>query len=220
MEKLFSPEGVWVCPKCGSLAAAIRCPQCRFSIYAGFVPRLVSSLVDGLILWPFAYLFLFLRCPSLGAYFSVTILGFIFYRTYHIGFVALWGQTPGKMLARIRVAKLDGSPVDWGNALLRNSVETILATVVYGLEIKAALGVTGAQYMAADFFERGKVVQALVPSAALYIAWASRAFVASEFVVLWMNRKKRAIHDFIAGTVVLHDPRLPLFPRRKAGKSA
>jgi uncharacterized RDD family membrane protein YckC len=172
-------------------------------------------VADGFIIWPFVYFFLFLRCQSLEIYFIVTVFGFFFYRFYHIGFVALWGQTPGKMLARIRVARLDGSRVNWANAFLRNSVESALAAVVYFLEFKAALGVSPAQYSAADLFERGAVVQALVSPAVVYISWASKLFVASEFGVLLFNQKKRAIHDFIAGTVVLHDPRLPVLPWKR-----
>jgi uncharacterized RDD family membrane protein YckC len=30
-----------------------------------------------------------------------------------------------------------------------------------------------------------------------------------EIIVLLTNKKRRAIHDFVAGTVVIHDPRLP-----------
>ena len=48
-----------------------------------------------------AKLFLFLRSNSLNAYLAVTIFGFIFFRLYNILFVALWGQTPGKMVEKV-----------------------------------------------------------------------------------------------------------------------
>jgi uncharacterized RDD family membrane protein YckC len=214
ISKLINRQGEWNCPRCGKRAGGIKCPACGFSIYAGFVPRFLASVVDGLIVWPFAYLFLFLRNQSLDVYEFVTILGFCFYRFYHIFFVARWGQTPGKMIARIKVVRLDGSPVGWREAFLRNSVETFLAAIVYFLELKAATHVSAVDYAAAAVSTRAALVQAFVPSYTVIISWLSKGYVMSEFVVLWLNRKKRAIHDFIAGTVIIHDPRLPLFPWR------
>jgi hypothetical protein len=44
---------------------------------------------------------------------------------------------------------------------------------------------------------------------------ASKLYVYSEYVVMWMNKRKRAIHDFIGGTVVIHDPRQSILPWRR-----
>jgi uncharacterized RDD family membrane protein YckC len=149
----------------------------------------------------------------------VTIFGFLFYRLYHIACVALWGQTPGKMIARIKVVRVNGTNVGWGHALLRNSVETLLAAVIYYIELRAATHVSPETYAAADFYARDRLVQVFVPHLTVYIAWASRVYVGSEFVVMWLNRRKRAIHDFIGGTVVIHDPRLPTFPWKRLAEA-
>src|SRR5258708_16947922 len=100
---VFLKTGEWVCPKCGERASGPKCASCKFCIYAGFLPRVLSSVADGLVVWPVARLFLFLRNHSLTAFWIVTVVGFFFYRLYHIFFVATWGQTPGKMIARIKV---------------------------------------------------------------------------------------------------------------------
>ena len=95
-----------------------------------------------------------------------------------------------------------------------------MAAIVYFLELKAATHVSAADYTAAAVSSRAALVQVFVPSYTVIISWLSKGYVMSEFVVLWLNRKKRAIHDFIAGTVIIHDPRLPLFPwKGKAEKS-
>jgi uncharacterized RDD family membrane protein YckC len=39
---------------------------------------------------------------------------------YHIGMEAMLGATVGKMVLGIRVVKLDGSPISWGEAIVRN----------------------------------------------------------------------------------------------------
>ena len=214
-EKIFSSSGEWICPRCGKAARGSKCPSCKFCIYAGIVPRVLASVVDGLLVWSFARFFLYLRNESLPAFWIVTITGFFFYRLYHIFFVAKWGQTPGKMAAKIKVVRLDGSPVGWSHALLRNSVETLLAMVIYYLEFKAATLVSASEFAAADFSKRAAMIDALVPPLAVYISWTSRVYVGSEFVVMWMNRKKRAIHDFIGGTVVVHDPSMPFLPWKR-----
>jgi len=221
--RVFSDTGEWGCPNCGERSNGPNCIECKFCIYAGFLPRVLSSLVDKGIIWSIARLFLLVRNYSLTGFWTVTIFGFLFYRFYHIGCVALWGQTPGKMVAKIKVVKVDGSRASWMNAFLRNSVETLLTTSILLLEVRAVTLITAAEFNGTEFGKRSALMNDLVPESALYISLAMQAFVLSEFVVLFLNKKKRAIHDFIAGTVVIHDPRLPFIPetpkvweRRKA----
>jgi uncharacterized RDD family membrane protein YckC len=211
-QRIFSETGQWTCPRCGEKSTGPNCGNCRFCIYAGFLPRVFSSLVDKGFIWSAAQLFLLARNFSLTSFWVVTIFGFLFYRFYHIACVALWGQTPGKMAAKIKVVRMKGSAAGWGNAFLRNSVETLLTSAVLVLEMKAVTMVSPAQFAATDFAKRAALMDRFVPEVAVYIAWATQAFVLSEFVVLFLNKRKRAIHDFIAGTVVIHDPRLPFLP--------
>ena len=211
-QKYFSETGGWVCPRCGEKSTGPNCGRCRFCIYAGFWVRVLASAVDKILITGAARLFLLVRNYSLAWFGWVTVLGFVFYRFYHIGCVALWGQTPGKMAARIKVVRMDGSPAGLRRAFLRNSVETLLTTVVLVLELIAMTKVVPAEFAAADLSKRPDLVDAFVPQTATYVAWATQAFVLSEFVVLFLNKKKRAIHDFIAGTVVVHDPKLPFLP--------
>jgi uncharacterized RDD family membrane protein YckC len=213
--RVFSETGEWTCPQCGEKSTGPKCGRCKFCIYAGFLPRVFSSVVDKGVIWSAAHLFLLVRNFSLTGFWGVTIFGFLFYRFYHIGCVALWGQTPGKMAAKIKVVRVNGSAATLGNAFLRNSVETLLTLVVLVLEMKAVTMVSTVEFAATDFAKRAALMDSFVPEIAVYIAWATQAFVLSEFVILFLNKKKRAIHDFIAGTVVIHDPRLPFFPRRR-----
>lgn len=216
MERVtFTTDGHWNCPKCGVPASGKKCANCKFLIYAGFVPRVVAGLVDGGITWTAAKLFLTLRVNSLDAFLAVTILGFVFFRVYNIVFVALWGQTPGKMVARIHVVQVDGSPVGWGHAILRNSVETAITIVLYYYEIHAALSIPRESFTAALIDQREALMKTLIPHNAVYFALASKLYVYSEYVVMWLNKRKRAIHDFIGGTVVIHDPRQAILPWRR-----
>lgn len=214
-DKYFSPTGEWTCPKCGEKSTGPKCGKCRFCIYAGFWARVLASIVDKIIIMGTTRLFLLIRTYSLTGFSLVTVAGFLFYRFYHIGCVALWGQTPGKMAAKIKIVKLSGVPASLLNAFLRNSVETTLVTIVLILELIAVSKVVPAEFAMADFAKKNALIDAFIPKTATYVSWASQVFVLSEFVVLFLNKKKRAIHDFIAGTVVVHDPRLPFLPWEK-----
>jgi uncharacterized RDD family membrane protein YckC len=44
---------------------------------------------------------------------------------YYIVMEAMWGATLGKMALGIRVVKLDGSPISWGEAVTRNLLRII-----------------------------------------------------------------------------------------------
>lgn len=55
-----------------------------------------------------------------------TLLQFIIYWGYYIAFELLWqGQTPGKRWTKIRVVRLDGNPVGFGEVAIRNLVRII-----------------------------------------------------------------------------------------------
>jgi uncharacterized RDD family membrane protein YckC len=44
---------------------------------------------------------------------------------YYIVMEAIWGATLGKMMLGIRVVKLDGSPISWGESIIRNLLRII-----------------------------------------------------------------------------------------------
>jgi uncharacterized RDD family membrane protein YckC len=44
---------------------------------------------------------------------------------YYIVMEAMWGATLGKMALGIRVVKLDGSPISWGESIIRNLLRII-----------------------------------------------------------------------------------------------
>lgn len=120
------------------------------------------------------------------------------------------------MIARIHVVRLDGSPVGWIHATLRNSVEALIAAGIYYYEIHAALSIPPADFAAALIEQREALMSTLIPAGTIQLLTkASLYYVRSEYVVMWMNKRKRAIHDYIAGTVVIHDPRQAILPWRR-----
>lgn len=216
MERVrFTEDGHWNCPKCGAQASGKKCNNCKFLIYAGFLPRAVSGLADSGIIKGAVWLFLFLRCNSLVSYIVITLIGFLFFRLYNILFVALWGQTPGKMLARIHIVQTDGSLVGWWHAILRNSVETIIVSVMTFFEIYVVLHMPHEDFARTMMAQREELMQKMMPAFTHYLGFTMMVYAYSEYVVMWFNKRKRAIHDFIGGTIIIHDPREDMLPWRR-----
>ena len=92
--------------------------------YVGFWRRFVAWLIDAIILviisvvknyYPFP-----MSWETLVLHTKVTLIAdFIIPIIYAIGFWTWRGQTPGKMIMRVRIIKTDGSPIGIGRAILR-----------------------------------------------------------------------------------------------------
>jgi len=172
--------------------------------YAGFWPRLGSHLLDFIILLPIGALVLWgssaFRMFDLYYLLPGTVLA-LFYSVY---LVRRYGGTPGKLIVGIRIRKLDGEPVGYREAFLRSLPDFILATLGSIAFIIAVFHMTEAEYHSLAIMERTKRTLELAPSWYSPLYWIQTAWVWGELIVLLTNRKRRALHDFIAGTVVVH----------------
>jgi uncharacterized RDD family membrane protein YckC len=105
--------------------------------YVGVGRRLLALIVDGIILlfvgWIIAFVF-----PSSGVITAGgdawdrfkhmgpgTVLQIIIPFVYYIVMEAMQGATVGKIALGIRVVKLDGSPMSWGESIVRNLLRIV-----------------------------------------------------------------------------------------------
>jgi|ERR1017187_4240231 uncharacterized RDD family membrane protein YckC len=172
--------------------------------YAGFWPRLGALLLDLLIMMPIIALTFWgeTRYRLFALYYFVpsTLVG-LFYSVY---LVRRFGGTPGKLIVGIRIRKLDGGPVGYREAFLRylpDFVFTLLTSVALILPL---LQMTDGEYQSLAFVERTMRIAKLAPSWYKPLQIVQQVWVWGELVVLLTNSKRRALHDFIAGTVVVH----------------
>jgi uncharacterized RDD family membrane protein YckC len=175
-------------------------------IYAGFWPRFAALWLDILVMSPIIAFAWWgnehFRLFDLYYFIPGTLFGF-FYSVY---LVQRFGGTPGKRLMKIRIAKVNGDPVTYREALLRYFPEWLLTIGSSVALMIAALHVTDAQFFAASsFIERAHLMQSATPSWNWPMQIALNIWVWSEFIVMLTNKKRRAIHDFIAGTIVIKD---------------
>lgn len=170
-------------------------------VYAGFWLRLGSGLAD-----TFFRAIVFILVYFVSAQFYVSEIGKclppLIYLVIELFTLKALGQTPGDMLMGIQVVKLDLSKVTWVEVILRMFVRilymlgTILTTY---LLLKGSITHTdlvahplSSNFSYKDFADR---------------LWYLMVFwTGSEFFVLLTNRRKRALQDLMAGTVVVLSP--------------
>jgi uncharacterized RDD family membrane protein YckC len=159
--------------------------------YAGFWPRLGALLLDDgvyhFFIWPVLRALVF--WVNLGSsLFPVylAILGMPFGVFYSVYLVRRFGGTLGKLAIGLRIRKPDGKPVGYREALLRFCPCLLLcALLAVVASLRLAVPVARAAYE---------------PILILYVVW-----LLADLIVLLGDPKRRALHDYIAGTVVIYD---------------
>ena len=175
--------------------------------YAGFWKRLGANLLDLLVQLPImAFCFWGMSNYRLFQvyWFLPNILFDLFYDVY---LVRRYGGTPGKLLMGIRICKVNGEPVGYREAFLRELPRTLLGIMTAVGPMLALLLLSDAEYQHLDVEGRSKRIDELTPFWQTPFQWIQSAWIWSELIVLLTNKKRRALHDFIAGTVVVFAPR-------------
>jgi len=184
--------------------------------YAGFWKRLGAGWIDGFaLLLPTIFLLWLNSVSRTWAFLTEFPLAFLVY-AYEIYFHGRSGQTIGKRSVNIKVMSLDGSAITWRQAFLRSSVGVGLGVLYLISTLAALFNITEADFSALSWPELAVKKAALSPYIN-EITIAMYAWMASEVVVLLFNRKKRALHDFIAGTVVVETSHEPVETMSAAG---
>lgn len=178
-------------------------PIAEQSKYASFWQRLGAHLLDFCILIPIIALSFWGNEQSrlFSAYYFFP--GLVFSLWFHAYLVKRYGGTPGKLIVGIRISTLKGEPVGYREAALRYSVLFVLGAISQIALIQSTLGMSDADYLALNWQEKMLRIQELAPSWFESVTLLTNIWVWSEFVVMLTNKKRRAIHDFIAGTVVV-----------------
>ena len=172
------------------------------NIYSGFWSRLGANLLDMLISTPFILLLTYINSLSLHIYFFTLIPNLVFLFWYHIYMPKRYGGTPGKIIAGIKIVKLDSSFIGWKESFLRHSVFLTLSIISIAMTVISILRADHEIYSNLPRLERIGYLSSLSPGTNL-ISALSNIWIWSEVVVLLINKRKRAIHDYIAGTVII-----------------
>ncbi len=173
------------------------------SLYAGFWVRLASMLLDLIFMLPVIFVILYLNGLGKNVYFYTLIPSLAFGFWYDIYLPKKYGWTPGKRVAGIKILRLDGKTIGWKEAILRHSVMFFLTLLSSIWMTMSLLSADDAIFKNLSWIEQAQYLKSLSPDFFKFYTWASNIWIYSEFIVLLLNKRKRAIHDYLAGTVIV-----------------
>jgi uncharacterized RDD family membrane protein YckC len=142
--------------------------------YAGFWRRAAAVFLDALIVIGVALAIDWIVRPE-PPWRGIPDVGYLVFQLfYSVYLVYRFGGTPGKLIMRLRIVRVDGRAVTLRRAFLRHFPEFLFSL----------LGFVG-------------------PSWEPYERVLLQIWIWSELIVMLTNKRRRALHDFIAGTVVI-----------------
>ena len=175
--------------------------------YAGIFRRVGAGLIDAAIILFFMFGIHWLSPHSRlidGIWVVVIYFAGLVYSVY---LVKRFGGTPGKRLLNLRICRTDGSAIGYREAILRESVQTVLGGVLTIGMLMALLSVSSADYLSYELIERAEFLREHAPAWYGFVDNCYNVWLFSEYIVMLTNKRRRSLHDLIAGTVVIHEVR-------------
>lgn len=160
--------------------------------YRTFWPRFCAGFVDGIVFLPLSLFLQWLspRVPT-GALALLYVVSTMTGLAYNVLLHGIYGATLGKMAMGVKVLDVSEARLSMRQAFLRDSPWIILTIVevVFGLRVIAQGG------------NPLRPQEALAVPAAL--SAVSLLWFLAEMATMLLNDKRRALHDWIAGSVVV-----------------
>jgi uncharacterized RDD family membrane protein YckC len=167
--------------------------------YETFGRRFWAGAVDGIVYSPIDYIVKICISYELNVLSSLGLLiissfGYLIYSIISHG---LFGQTIGKWLCRVKVMENNSlKPINLKVASIRDGIPVALLTtnIIYFLS-QSDSGKT--------FFEKITKLLKNGETGFNIVAWISILWFICEVATMLTNKKRRALHDYLAGTVVI-----------------
>lgn len=177
--------------------------------FAGFWIRSASLLID---MGFFFFVLLAIQHAIGDLVYDYNVCGFysLAFLLFDFFLMKRWNQSLGKMALGIKVMKSDYSTIGWKEIILRDTLDILsnaweflrAGLILVGL-IAVNLIWVPSNMTPGPFKNWPEIITRDLSF--LYLIWGS-----SEVVILLTNHRKRALHDFLAGTVVVIDQELKL----------
>jgi len=173
------------------------------NVYADLWTRIAARIVDLVVMLPVAGLILYINGLSKDAYFYAILPNLAIYIWYEVYLVKRYGGTPGKLIMGIKIVQKNGDDVDWHASFMRYLVTFCLS--LSGIFIMMwTLGlIDDATYVSMGFMKRTQLLSEINPLMSKIQTFTSLAWTLAGIIAILSNKRKRAVHDYIAGTVVI-----------------
>jgi len=169
--------------------------------FSGFWSRLGANLLDMLIIMPFIILIQFINSLNLYNFYFTIIPNLLFIFWYNIFLPKKYSGTPGKLIVGLKIVKMDASQIDWRESFLRHSVNILFIFLNIFMMVSAILKVDIIIYNDLNWLQQSEYLSSF--SNITLLTTLSNIWIWSEIIVLLFNKRRRAIHDYIAGTVIV-----------------
>lgn len=171
--------------------------------YAGFWQRFGAFWLDFIAYIPVIIFSVWLMGKTQAALTIWLLPGAAIGVWFSVYLVKRYGGTPGKLMMGLRIVRVDGSTVGYKEAFLRYLPLFVLGLLMSTAYILGSWSLSEVEYLSLDWKERQDRLTELAPSWYRPVYLLEQIWMWSEFLVMMTNRKRRALHDFLAGTVVV-----------------
>lgn len=176
----------------------------NYATLAGFWPRVAAKLLDGLIFAPISagnfwamtqpahvYVMLYLPLAILGLGISVFFIG-------------RWGATPGKMIMKLKIIDIGGGAVSYMQAVIRDIVNIVLTLIMF-----TAFAL---KYSDIEADATGLILIHAADKSPLFMicSLVGPVWLVIDSLFVAFTKQRRAVHDFIAKTAVIHVRKEPV----------
>ncbi len=163
--------------------------------YKTFWPRFWAGFIDGIVLLPVGLLGNWIWKNTDMIHPSILLTWFVFHSllgfTYSILMHGYFGQTLGKMVTHVKVLDKSENVLLFKQALYRDMIPLILILISISFLIPYVIEGTH-PYLKNGLTLTDKILFSI-----------NSIWFAIEIITILSNRKRRAFHDFIAGSVVI-----------------
>jgi len=171
--------------------------------YANFWQRFAAAWIDFFVLLPVMLIRAWLEPTSKTAAIVLIVPVTAAYCAYTIYCHGRFGKTIGKHAMRIRVVLKTGEKMGWRATWLRNSVDLPVAFLGIISSFIALFTIPDSKYYGFSWLQLESHLKDYHPVWHGWMITFHGIWVWSEVVVMLCNKRRRAFHDFIAGTVVV-----------------
>lgn len=174
-------------------------------VYSSFWQRFAAGWIDVLVVLPVFLLHMSLAGQSRLLAMVLDPIMESLYVGYMIYCHGRFGRTIGKRVMQIRVIRTDGIRIEWPEAWLRSLLDVVFAFFGSVATLVALNAMTDADYRAAETWLGMKNTTAFEPPSLAWVTWGSLIWACSHPIVILCNKRRRALHDFIAHTLVISE---------------
>ena len=178
-------------------------PGINNEVYGDLWTRIAAKLIDFVVMLPVAGLILYINGLSKSAYFYAILPNLAICILYDVYLVKRYGGTPGKLLMGLKIVQKNGDDVDWNASFMRYIVTFCLSIMGIFVMLWTLSLIDDTTYVSIGFLKRTQLLSELNPLMSKFQTFTSLAWTVAGIIAILSNKRKRAVHDFIAGTVVV-----------------